>query len=181
MDSLEITPEEIAYVAGRIKNYQKEERGDLYTLIHILGKSGAFEHRELIEKFIYESKDPFIVGIAFNAVLNYFDFILDYGNEIKVFMKGVDWDTDDDIRISALSTAGRYLTGIDDVEMLRCLIKTLEDVTEEEWIRESAFEGLATFVRWMPQGFTGATQQDYEDVYQQANLELARMEGDNHE
>ena len=59
----ELTQEEIAEVVKRIENF-KENENDLYTLIHILGCSGASQYRKLVEKFLYYPEDSMISRIA---------------------------------------------------------------------------------------------------------------------
>ena len=145
----QLTDEELTYVVNRIKEKRKKKDRspdrDLYTLLHILGKSGAVEYRDLVESFLHYPSWPAISSMALRTLVSYWDLMEDYLREIKLFVRGVDWD-DDDVRIVAVSAAGRYLTGYQDKELLKLLIDIFVNTNEPDYIRQGAYRALADAV-----------------------------------
>ena len=145
----QLTDEELTYVVNRIKEKRKKKDRspdrDLYTLLYILGKSGAVEYRDLVESFLHYPSWPWISSMALRTLVSYWDLMEDYLREIKLFVKGVDWD-DDHVRIVAVSAAGRYLTGYQDKELLKLLIDIFVNTNEPDYIRQGAYEALADAV-----------------------------------
>ena len=141
----QLTDEELTYVVNRIKESRKKEDPDLYTLLYTLGKSGAVEYKDLVEPFLHYPSHPSISAMALRTLVSYWDLMKDYLREIKLFVRGVDWD-DDDVRIVAVSAAGRYLTGYQDKELLKLLIDIFVNTNEPDYIREMAYWALVDAV-----------------------------------
>jgi len=166
-----LTQDELDYVVGRVKASLDREDPDLYTLIYTIGKAEAIEHRKLIESFLYYPQNPNIAYIAFYALVNYMDLLGEYLKEVKIFMKGVEWDGLEMIRIPAISAAGRYLTGFDDKILLQGLIDIFSDTNEEEDIRIWAYEALR-------EAMGGSHELSHDEIdfsiIEQAKLRLSR-------
>lgn len=138
-----LTDDEIHYVVEKIKSSQVEDGDDedLYTLIHILGRADCVvapkniyspargtKYRTLVESFLYYPSNTCITEIALKTLCTYWGYTADYLEEIKSFIKGVEWDEDRDISLIATSTAGEYLRDSDkkNQELLKLLIDTWE-------------------------------------------------------
>ncbi len=137
-----LTQEEIGYVANRIKASRYKTGPDLHTLIAILGEAQAIEYRDLVESFLYQPFYPDISEIAFVVLTSRWGLIDEYIKELKLFLKGVDWDEREDIRRNAVSITGWYLTNHEDKDLLETLIRIVEDDTEDELIHETAYLAL---------------------------------------
>lgn len=149
-----LTPEEIAYVEHRIQDKQADQDKDLDTWIFIVGRLGLIRHRPLIEKLLYFQTQPWVCIEALKTLCTYWDYTQDYLKEIKMFIRGVDWDPHDDIRLWALSIAGHFLKENLDSELLQLLIDVFENLGnleslheqspyKREFIRSCAFSELA--------------------------------------
>ncbi|HUD01899.1 MAG TPA: hypothetical protein VMR37_06195 [Rhabdochlamydiaceae bacterium] len=138
-----LTEKEIASVAEKIKAAGPDEDSDLYTLIHILGRAEATQYKKLVEKFLYYPTSPIISSIALKTLCNYWGSAHEYLDKIKSFIKGVEWDPDNDVRLIALSCAGQYLKESQDKELLQLLLSTYENEEEDELCREAAYEAIA--------------------------------------
>ena len=169
----QLTQEELDYVVNRIKESRNKEDPNLYTLIYILGKSGAVEYRKLIENFVYYPTNPDIAYVAFSALVNYMDLLEDYIKEVRIFLKGVAWDEDERVRIAAIGAAGRYLTGYEDKEFLAELIRIFYDLNEDDTTRSSAYTALADAVGRNMNTIFGAEKIDF-SILDEAKLRLAR-------
>jgi|GEM_PF-2155607 len=142
-----LTKEEISYVANRVAESRDTEDAELYLLLAILGEAEAREYKDLVEFFLHYPSNPDISDEAFVVLTGHWDLSGEYLNEMKQFLKGVEWDTWEDIRMSAIKAAGRYLTGYEEKELLETLIRLVEDEKEDEMIRKSAYTALADAMR----------------------------------
>ena len=146
-----LTKDEVDYVVHRIKSSTPEEEDDdIYTLLRILGKSGNKQYRKLVEEFLYYPTFPMVSSIALRTLCTYWGYAQDYLNELKVFIKGVEWD-DGQVRLIAISTTGEFLRNHPEKELLQLLIDSLivENKEENESIelyRDAAYEALARAV-----------------------------------
>ncbi len=127
-----LTPEELAYVVQKIQSSKPGDDEDLYTWIHILGRSGNRQYRKLVEGFLYYPSNPIISRIALNTLCNYWSFARDYLKELKTFIKGVDWDEDQDVRDIAVSCAGAFLKEEEEKELLKLIIDIVEKFINAE-------------------------------------------------
>lgn len=120
-----LSKEEIEYVAKKIID-QTCNNDDLSTCIYILGRSGAEQYREQIEKYIYFKSNEWVCIQALRTLCTYWLLTNDYLEEIKMYIKGADWDDTDDIRIHAIGIAGNYLRKNHDSDLLRLLVEIFE-------------------------------------------------------
>lgn len=156
-----LTGEEIAYVASEIKKSKPGDDEKLYRLLHILGKSligdpRASQYVKLVEGFLVYPSDPMISQMAFVTLCCYWGPGEKYINWMKKFIRGVDWDDMDDVRLVAISIAGEYLLQTFDKELLELLVQTFEasfcsskeEEIEDETVREAAYSALARVDGW---------------------------------
>ncbi|WP_044882784.1 hypothetical protein [Neochlamydia sp. EPS4] len=149
-----LTPEEIAYVEQKLQDKKADEDEDLPTWIFIVGRLALIRHRPLLEKFLYHQMEPWVCIQALRALCTYWEYTQDYLKELKMFIRGVEWDPHDDIRLWALSIAGDFLKEHYDPELLQLLLDVFEklgklDSLQEqreyarEFIQSCAFKALA--------------------------------------
>jgi hypothetical protein len=148
-----LSPQEIDSVVMAIKATTPDNDDDLYTLLHILGRSEAVKHKELVEKFLYYPSFPMISGIALRTLCIYWGLTKEYLDPLKRFIQQVDWDPDEDVRLTAIQCARNYLGEASDEDLLKLLLNIFYDEGAIEPIREAAYEAVAM-----------ATGQTYEDM-----------------
>ena len=143
-----LNPEDLKLVIQTIQSSKPGDDEDLYTWIHILGRSRNVQYRKLVEYFLYYPSNPMISYIALKTLCNYWHFTKDYLKEIKSFIKGVDWDQDQDLHDLAISCAGSFLQNEEDKELLELIVEIVQNFAALEkdsldavsW--ESAFTAL---------------------------------------
>lgn len=115
------------YVAEKIKESKPGDDESLYTLIHILGRSGATQYRELVEHFLYYPSDPMISGMALTTLFRYWgNDAQRYLYEIKAFIKGVSWDKSNDLRLAAMQCVGDFLKKNPEKELFQLVLDLYE-------------------------------------------------------
>lgn len=136
-----LSRQEIDEVAAEL---QKENPSvDSYTLLHILGRSGATSYSWLIEKFLNQEDDPFLARLALQSLCTYWGMTISYLDVVARFVDGVSWDSSSDCQRAALSIAGEYLRNNTDKNLLQKLLEILEDEDEDRLVREVAFSAIA--------------------------------------
>jgi hypothetical protein len=143
-----LSPNEIDYVAQQLV----ENTDNRYTLIHILGRAEAIKYRNLIEPFLHYPDDPLVSEIALKSLCTYWGLSEQYVDELKMFIKGVEWDDFDDVRMAAISISGEYLRSASNAELLHTLIDVFENLETStllksaenpELIRSCAYSAIA--------------------------------------
>lgn len=139
-----LSSEELDYVAARIKASSPEhEDAELYRLIYILGRANASHYKNLVESFLFYPQDPMISKISLQVLCDCWAMEGRYLSELKKFVKGVDWDADEDVRIIAISSSGEYLRENHDKDLLTILVNIFENSEENEVIQECVYSALA--------------------------------------
>jgi len=138
-----LSKDELAEVVQRIKQYNEEDSEDLYTLLHTLGRSGAWEYRSLVEPFLSYTADPMIPRIALKTLCDYWNLTSSYLDILKEFITGVEWDEDAVVRVVAISISGEYIRTTNDKSLLRLLLDIFENEKEEIEMRSFAYEAIA--------------------------------------
>ena len=137
----ELTAQEISAVVGELQ--RPDSSNDRYTLLHILGRSGATAYRRLVEQFLECRDEPMLARLALKILCDYWAGTAQYIPEILGFLRGFDWDEESDIRQIAISIAGEYLRANPEPEFLWELIHIFETEENEQTIREDAYIALA--------------------------------------
>jgi hypothetical protein len=135
-----ITSEEVKKLAQNIEVGTDGEY--LYEQLHILGHSLHYEYEDLVASYLVYKKDPMISGIAIEVLCGYWHKTKKYLDYIKQFVKKVDWDEADDIRIIAISFAGVYLRENSDKELLKSLLDIFNNSDEKSVVRECAYRAI---------------------------------------
>lgn len=133
----QLTSEETAYVVKRMNACTLDDEDELISLLYILGHAYLEEHREWVEKFIYYPKSTFVSQQALKALCTCWHLTEDYLDIIKMYIRGVDWDQSDEVRMVAMGIAGTFLRKKFDRELLQLLIHVFENLGETETLYES--------------------------------------------
>lgn len=125
---------------------ERPDSRDAYTAIHILGRGWATDHRDLVESFLDSPDDPDLARIALTTLVTYWDLGSEYRAELREFIRGIEWDHGDDVRLVALSAAGELVRKTGDGELVSDLLEVAEGVDEDVLIRDAAFDAIARAV-----------------------------------
>lgn len=119
---------------------------DPYVLLQIAGLSAGPELSSLVERYLFSPRDPMLARIALSVLCDNWAMGARYRNEIVAFMEGVEWDSDEEVRTVAISTAGEYLRGNKDSEIGQRLVRLVNDPGEPVSTREWAMRALGRAV-----------------------------------
>lgn len=135
-----IKPEDLRQVAQRLSRADVEE--DRYTMLQIVGEAGDKQYRALVERFLESPDDPMLARLALEILAHYWGEADRYLDHIRRFLRGVDWDDEDDVRQMALFQAGDYLAKNSDRELLELIIASVVDRSQNDVMRRAAYLAL---------------------------------------
>lgn len=140
---------DISYVAKKLGDCQQSPDEDLYDYIYILGRGLydnplRFKYVELVEYFLYHPYDSFTAGLALNVLCSYWNFTNDYLDVLKQFIRGVDWDTDGEVKGKAITLGGSYLKNNFDKGLLSLLIDIFDKNDPSDEIED--FKRLEAYI-----------------------------------
>lgn len=116
---------------------------DPYNALLIIGRAGARQHRQLVERYLESSKDPMLARLALQILCRYWGLTEEYLIQIENFILKVEWDEDDDVRLMAIDCAGSFLVNKKVSQLLLLLLKIFRDSDERQIVREAAYCSLA--------------------------------------
>lgn len=137
--SCTITQTEIDKVYHALLNHEADE----YDLLLILGRAEATKHKEIVEKYLISPDDPMLARLALQILCRYWGLSREYRSVIEQFIHKVEWDTEEDVRLMAISCSGDILKNKSNLSLLSYLYNIFNDDTEDKVIREAAYETLA--------------------------------------
>lgn len=125
---------------------------EVYSLLLILGCARAKECRSTVEKFL-EYHDPYVVALALDILCLKWQEYVDYVERVINFAVGVSWDSDEDIRQTAIKVLGEFLYGLEagtfenvprdfKPRIVELLVRILEDEKNDSCTRHSAYYAL---------------------------------------
>jgi hypothetical protein len=135
-----LEPSEVSAVADSLARGNTAD--DPYDLLLIVGKSGARQHRGLVEHWLKQADDSMMVRLALQVLCNYWGETASYLPLVREYACGVPWDDDNDVRLAAFSIAAEHLATHDDPLLLLCLVRSFESVDEPLVVRQAAYLGL---------------------------------------
>lgn len=140
----QLTNCDIEQVVEKIKASTPGNDSNLYALIYILGKGAGPEYKTIVEPFLYYPSNPMVSSIALLTLCSYWSLAQEYLAQLKVFLRGVEWDIDDNVRYEAINCAGTFLRNAQekDIEIIQILQNLLQNETDE-FLGEVAFISLA--------------------------------------
>jgi hypothetical protein len=115
---------------------------DRYTLLHILGKAEAKSFADVVERYVDYQDDPMVARLALQVLCTYWGYGSRYLRHLIAFVRGVPWDTEDEVRLAATSIAGEFLRSTREPELLKALIEVYEDEGANQTARETAYLAL---------------------------------------
>lgn len=140
-----LSPSDVDYIIEKIENSSPGNDSDLVGFLFTLGTTKQSEYDWLVEKFlIYPSNS--MVSMAALWTLSRWDLREKYINEIKMFIKGVEWDQED-VRIAAIYSAGDYLRKNIDMEVLKLLVDFFEGLGENPLFKKCDSEERTIFLK----------------------------------
>ncbi len=116
---------------------------DPYTAMLVIGRAGAIQHRSLVEKYLKCREDPMLARLALQILCRYWGLAAEYIGEIEQFVRKVDWDEDEDVRVMAIDCAGPFLAENKLPRLLSLLLQIYRDDREDQITREAAYCSLA--------------------------------------
>jgi hypothetical protein len=123
--------------------HSTDTKADRFTLLEILGRSGATSYRSLVETYLDSSNDPMLASLALRVLCFYWDLTPHYIDQILQFLDGVFWDTGKDCKLTAINIAGEHLRDHLSKELLGRLLDIFRTETEDKLIREATYSALA--------------------------------------
>jgi hypothetical protein len=136
-----ISRAEIAQVAHALQSNEAGE--DRYTLIHILGRSGAVEYESLIVSYLNAETDPMLARIALQVLCSHWNRAGKYRDRVTEFVRGVKWDINEEVRLAAISIAGELLRAVLDTTLLCLLVDICTSAEQAPMSRQAAYCALA--------------------------------------
>lgn len=120
-----------------------ESREHHYTLLHIIGRSGATKYRKLVEEFLTREDNPFLARLALQTLCTYWNTTHQYLPQVLEFLRGVPWDEFQACRLIAASIAGEYLLTNSEPTLLNELLRIFESEKEGQSMKEAAYFAIA--------------------------------------
>ncbi|MDH2429167.1 hypothetical protein [Sphaerisporangium sp. TRM90804] len=115
---------------------------EVYRLLYVIARSRAQSYERLVPGFLWHREDPTVARLALQTLCAFWGKGEQYLHELRLFVKGVDWDSDDDVKGVAVSAAGELLRKITDCELLNSLIDEATSF-DDDVNRRVAIEALA--------------------------------------
>ena len=136
-----LTQNELDYVVQRTKSIDPDttnddEGWDLVKLIYIIGNSGAHQYRQLVEKFLHFRSNEMVCDKALWTLCRYWGLTKEYLDDVKLYIRGVEWAPTFNVRIAALSIAGEFLRKEYDRELLQLLLDVFEKLGNTDQIKD---------------------------------------------
>jgi hypothetical protein len=134
-----VTETELADVA---KCLSLGECDDIYEALHIIGRGGSPKYRSVMENYLRCQTDPQVAALALKVLFNWWGLGLDYRDDLISFLRGVEWDIGDWVRLQAISSAGELLRSHSDTEVLQLLYDIFSNPLERKELRGPAYFAL---------------------------------------
>lgn len=137
----ELSAHELDQVAAAIKD--PDVIGDRYTLLHIIGLSMATPYEDLVSSYLNSADDAMMARLGLQILCSFWGKTPEYLGYVWKFLRGVDWDDEDDVRQIAISIAGEHVRKTWDEELFRKLLDIATNEGDVPAIRLSAIDALA--------------------------------------
>jgi hypothetical protein len=134
-----ITQQEIQDVYNALINHT----GDKYELLLILGRAGTIQYRKTVEQYLSSPDDPMLARLALQILCQYWGLTREYKDTIEQYIRRVDWDEEEDVRLMAISCSGAILMDESNAELLSLVYDIFRSDKENEITRGAAYEALA--------------------------------------
>jgi hypothetical protein len=150
-----LTPEERVYLIEQLQIFYEnhetsEDHEGAYYLLMALEYETDFKGdlKDILEKLIIFPDDCLLAAEALSLLCWDSHSTAEHLTQIKAFMKGVDWDVEDEgqVRLRSLSIAGRYVRDTQDRECLKLLLEVMDDEQVDTITRASAYKNICRAV-----------------------------------
>lgn len=121
-----------------------------YEALLVVGRANARQYRALVDKYLTSPEDPMLSRLALQILCQYWGLADEYQDVIEMFMRKVDWDEDEDVRLMAISCAGTFLVDHQSAQLLSLLFQIFKDDSERQIVREAAYCSLALAAGKLP-------------------------------
>jgi len=81
---------------------------DIYAMVLVVGRSKAFHHRHLLERYLGIA-DPLTVSLVLDILCLEWEQTTEYLQQLIRFAVGVAWDLEDDVKQSSIKILGEHL------------------------------------------------------------------------
>jgi hypothetical protein len=116
---------------------------DPYDALLIIGRANARQYRGLVETYLQCDEDPMLARLAVQILCRYWGLTAEYQQALERFVRKVEWDQEDDVRLMAIDCAGSFLAENQSPRLLSLLLETYRDKRERQLVREAAYCSLA--------------------------------------
>lgn len=116
---------------------------DPYEALLVIGRANAKQHRSLVDRYLQYREDPMLARLALQVLCRYWGLAAEYQEALEQFVRKVDWDEDDDVRLMAIDCAGPFLAENKAPRLLSLLLQVFHDDSERQIVREAAYCSLA--------------------------------------
>ncbi len=152
-----VTEEEIASVITELQDPNTEESRS--RLMQVLGYATGPDYALVLEPFL-NSRETWLAAKALEVLCLDWDLTAQYMKYIEQFMQGVSWDTYGDCRYTAIGAAGAHLEKHSSPKLLRKLLDTVDDDTQGNDMRHSAYTALRNAMGYEARGVPLVTNFD---------------------
>ncbi|WKD50338.1 hypothetical protein [Microbulbifer spongiae] len=134
-----ITENEVKLVYNALVNHASDE----YDLLLTLGRAGAKQYRDVVEGYLNSPHDPMLARVALQILCRYWGLAKEFKDTLAKFIKIVDWDEEEDVRMMAIGCVAEVFKQESSPELLGYVYDVFENPEEDEVIRGAAYETLA--------------------------------------
>lgn len=138
-----LTKQEIQALVDEIERSTPGDDENLTTCIRALCFSGSKKYKKLIERFLYYPSFPMVSVCAFDCLHDYWCYRSEYMDELKEFLKGVDWDQDSSLKDMAISLSGEYLSYAKEKELFQLLTNLYDSPNIDDNERRFVYVAIA--------------------------------------
>lgn len=139
---------------GKGDSARERSLDDLYGYLVVLNRAKLVQHHRIIERFL-DAKDALTVSFVLETLCLDWNLSDEYLERAVSFSLGAPWDSEGDAREQALKILGEHLRAKGLAEaialgevsqsqqrVLALLISTLEDIDNDNWVRQAAYFAL---------------------------------------
>lgn len=126
---------------------------DVYNYLLLIGRAKAKEYTRVLESFL-EIHDPLTVSLILEILCLEWNRTPDYLERVTHFAVGASWDTENDVRETAIKILGEHVRkhlkklapgtplSMHDSRVLELLLNICEDSDDDLWTRKIAYTTL---------------------------------------
>ena len=133
---------ELDALAAALDTGRISDSSNVYTAVHILGRSARPRHEALVAGYLDGGSGPMVARVALQALCSWFDVAFRYRADLIRFVRWEPWDEADDVRSMALSKSGEFLRSNLDIELFAVLLAVARDDAELKITRLGALRAL---------------------------------------